>query len=571
MTSTWPVRVAHLDTFGGRGSFEHQFGFGVVDRGNLVGFMEVRVVEPDNIAHVQWVEVDPSYRRKGVARAMYHELYQWAAREGFQVEHGMTTDLGTATLEGLSKELESYRQHNPVIPRIEYVTKTYPDFVVVATLSAWAEAVGQHGLREHAMRIFHDGPEDDVGRVIRVLPRLMKEWKAPADTPFDRYLPWVAREFNRIYKPYKKAARRRGLPSFPAHFDMASLTLGRITPENEPVSREIVQLRDDTRILRDRFGSVANWAAANNVDLNRYTWEQAITLAAEWAEAREIEGIPQGKIVYEFDDGWTVQELGIDPHLPTAQAELNAEGDIMQHCLDTYDAREAGKLFRIFSLRDPKGRPHTTMEWYPHERYVVQLRGKQNDAPQQEYLERMTAFRDAVLDPLTGWTPVDDDASRPYDVFATPLVATFSDPDRNKWFLFQDRNDGGHLYSEKDLHSVNEWILEWLDGHWEPPMDIDPDDTDALDEAYQEAFREAAGQLSITDARTPGGYRLHDGPIPEALEWFVFREHGVKPTASEDEMIHWMVEGEYNPQCRFLGRRAANKAQLLAIPRRGIL
>ena len=75
----------------------------------------------------------------------------------------------------------------------------------------------------------------------------------------------------------------------------------------------------------------------------------------------------------------------------------------MQHCVNEYRMDPDGEIFDpsgykvwIFSLRDPKGRPHATMEFWveddanPH---VSQLRGKQNAAPKDEYLKRMVEFR----------------------------------------------------------------------------------------------------------------------------------------------------------------------------------
>jgi hypothetical protein len=45
---------------------------------------------------------------------------------------------------------------------------------------------------------------------------------------------------------------------------------------------------------------------------------------------------------------------------------LNAEGQMMGHCVGSYCEQVSGRGTRIFSLRDPQGKPHVTVEVNPY-------------------------------------------------------------------------------------------------------------------------------------------------------------------------------------------------------------
>lgn len=101
------VHVVHRDTIGGPGAYEHKWVIVATDaQGEGLGYMDIS--EAGDEAYVEWVEVRPGYRRRGVARALYHELYRWAAEQGLEVRHGWATEAGAATLEALQPELERH-------------------------------------------------------------------------------------------------------------------------------------------------------------------------------------------------------------------------------------------------------------------------------------------------------------------------------------------------------------------------------------------------------------------------------------------------------------------------------
>lgn len=89
-------------------------------------------------------------------------------------------------------------------------------------------------------------------------------------------------------------------------------------------------------------------------------------------------------VVFSWPDGWRVVRV--------PATDCNAEGSAMGHCVAGYASSVAGGHTHIFSLRDPKGRPHVTVE-ASRDGYgrmvVLQIKGKQNRAPVAKHAERI--------------------------------------------------------------------------------------------------------------------------------------------------------------------------------------
>lgn len=81
-------------------------------------------------------------------------------------------------------------------------------------------------------------------------------------------------------------------------------------------------------------------------------WEAAL------AEAEEQEAASHGEIVHTTPDNWTIRKL-------TEPKELDAEGNNMGHCVGSYANDVSSGKSQIYSLRDPKGAPHATIEVEP--------------------------------------------------------------------------------------------------------------------------------------------------------------------------------------------------------------
>lgn len=128
-----------------------------------------------------------------------------------------------------------------------------------------------------------------------------------------------------------------------------------------------------------------------------------------WVELKnpELDKLPEG---YEFGKDTLgvsrvkgsnreyVLDEGEDPvdriRKALLQDQLKYEGDVMGHCVGGYCDRVLGGEARIFSLRDAKGQPHVTIETRPGEdaERIIQIKGKQNLAPKEEYLPFVQDF-----------------------------------------------------------------------------------------------------------------------------------------------------------------------------------
>lgn len=88
---------------------------------------------------------------------------------------------------------------------------------------------------------------------------------------------------------------------------------------------------------------------------------------AEMAAKAHDEALKGGEFVHQTPDGYTIRQL----HLPE---ELEAEGEAMGHCVGGFGY--AGQVARgdtmIYSLRDPQGKPHATIELAPKRYHAVE-------------------------------------------------------------------------------------------------------------------------------------------------------------------------------------------------------
>lgn len=137
-------------------------------------------------------------------------------------------------------------------------------------------------------------------------------------------------------------------------------------------------------------------------NLDTLTWAQAVKNSAEWHKSF-VREVPMGKyetkdVVMEFDNGWSMVKV------PT-EHDLDVEGEFMGHCVggDDYARKVSKGKCTIYSLRDPKNEPHVTIEVAePHpkkgtpnprvEREVIQVQGKQNEAPIEKYHGMLEKF-----------------------------------------------------------------------------------------------------------------------------------------------------------------------------------
>lgn len=93
--------VLSLDYIGSADRGEMKMVVVATDPARTVLYGELRFSWPswEDAVHIEYIEVDPAFRRRGVGTAMYDALYAWAAHERVSVEHGMTTPEGEASLQ----------------------------------------------------------------------------------------------------------------------------------------------------------------------------------------------------------------------------------------------------------------------------------------------------------------------------------------------------------------------------------------------------------------------------------------------------------------------------------------
>lgn len=108
-------------------------------------------------------------------------------------------------------------------------------------------------------------------------------------------------------------------------------------------------------------------------------------LLAQHGSVAAVEG--EEVVIAELEAGYTIVEL------KSPQA-LDRESSHMQHCvgLGGYDEGITNGTISILSLRDAKGRPHATMEVLNRERYVRELKGKQNKFPTDKYFDLLVPW-----------------------------------------------------------------------------------------------------------------------------------------------------------------------------------
>jgi len=115
---------------------------------------------------------------------------------------------------------------------------------------------------------------------------------------------------------------------------------------------------------------VENLELNNRLEISSYNFQTAYELANKWfVEKREKHrsntytpllrdkngNIIDDRVVYAWDDGWTIQELNNDKDLIT-------EGNKMHNCIAGYWGRVKTGASRVFSLRDPYNKPKATIE-----------------------------------------------------------------------------------------------------------------------------------------------------------------------------------------------------------------
>jgi uncharacterized protein YjbI with pentapeptide repeats len=150
--------------------------------------------------------------------------------------------------------------------------------------------------------------------------------------------------------------------------------------------------RDDVEtpgFLIAQFPKLIKWMRKNRPDVNKLDLQGVM---------KTLQGVqddppPQGEAVYTMPDGWTVQKL-------TTEEQLDAEGEYLQHCVGSYFQKVNDGATSIYSLRDPDGFPHITIEYEKTKtgHRVSQIQAKGNQFP-DKHVDRL---KDVVRNVLGG-------------------------------------------------------------------------------------------------------------------------------------------------------------------------
>lgn len=139
---------------------------------------------------------------------------------------------------------------------------------------------------------------------------------------------------------------------------------------------------------------VCDWFLGARPNLADYhTFDEALYAARTWHASLGGHklAVEDAKLVYQWPDGWTVQEL-------LQRSHFRQEGDALHHCIgesSSYFDKMASGSSRFFSLRRPDGTPWFTMEvtanegppsyWQPpvvpSDAIVEQIKGCKNRQP----------------------------------------------------------------------------------------------------------------------------------------------------------------------------------------------
>ena len=132
------------------------------------------------------------------------------------------------------------------------------------------------------------------------------------------------------------------------------------------------------------FPSIFDWSRATDTKLDKLSFSDAERKSEEWHEQFHNTGESTGKyktkdVIFKLPDGYTIVKI-MDP------ADLNLEGEIMQHCVGGYCDLVMNGNSTIYSLRDANNKPHATLE-IKRNGQITQIYGKQNKEPALKYQE----------------------------------------------------------------------------------------------------------------------------------------------------------------------------------------
>lgn len=196
---------------------------------------------------------------------------------------------------------------------------------------------------------------------------------------------------------------------------------------------------------------------------------------------------PNGFKWVKFDPDAAREELITDykgkpsPHNDVLEAALQAEGNAMGHCVGGYCDDVLSGQSEIYSLRDPQGQPHVTVEVTPPRRSgdqvplsqiggmsdeelpsIQQIKGKGNAAPVKDYVPYVQDFVRSGK-----WGNVGDlqntGMRQIYPWEGTASSGMYATPEELAQFArhaYPGRNEGSNTWLSRD-----DWLKQFLNDH----------------------------------------------------------------------------------------------------------
>lgn len=246
--------------------------------------------------------------------------------------------------------------------------------------------------------------------------------------------------------------------------------------------------------LQDKGSALALWQRQERIDLGKWHLYDVMDALEGFEVSRR--GVSQGEVLYRWPDGWTMQKL-------VSQEQLDAEGEVMQHCVGTYcEALDTEGPVDILSLRDPSGNPHATIEYNEEINRFVQVQGKQNQEPLPEYMARVQEFAK-----WKGVLPIDELSRQEQTAIREYVEQVTADA----WGNSLDRHDFSIVGSE-----VNPVTFEWHD-----VVEVAFPRVDTVSyEGLEELITEYADEVSDRQWHDIHGQAMHalETAVAEAIE-----------------------------------------------------
>jgi hypothetical protein len=154
------------------------------------------------------------------------------------------------------------------------------------------------------------------------------------------------------------------------------------------------QISKNTELINNLndFQFIIDWALKVRPDIFSMSFEKAFENSEEWHKNLKpkkhnhiLKQKEDDKIIYRTKDNNYFFVL-LNPD------ELEIEGDIMKNCVGAYKEKLKKGHSLIISMRDKKNEPHITIEVDIRTSSVVQVKGKANTNPSEEYLKLITEF-----------------------------------------------------------------------------------------------------------------------------------------------------------------------------------